>query len=317
MPYKDPEARRAHSREASRRAYQARAEKPLGVCASISCEQPAESGYCPRCRASRTAAKAAFRLRQKLAGPQEGVCSSQDCNEAARPGLKTCDRCAERSRRWNISEAGRVIKLEHVRSYRERAFAHYGLLCLCCGESREACLTLDHIDGYKEGPRSGVVLYRHLVQQGFPETVRTLCMSCNFCLGHYGHCFHGSGLVQETRLRPRVKPVSPERDAYVKSYREKMKRQTFLAYGGVHCAKCGEAQFEFLTIDHIGGTGFAHRKEAAQAGTIHTLLRQQGYPPGYRVYCFNCNLEDAVLRKRARAEDSALTPPLDSATILA
>jgi hypothetical protein len=75
-----------------------------------------------------------------------------------------------------------------------------------------------------------------------------------------------------------------------------IKREAFAAYGGLRCACCGEDTFEFLTLDHVKGGGTAHR-EALQslhgyrvAGWRYIeLLKKKGFPPGYRVLCFNCN----------------------------
>jgi hypothetical protein len=61
-------------------------------------------------------------------------------------------------------------------------------------------------------------------------------------------------------------------------------------YGGEApaCACCGESVPGFLTIDHIGGGGNAHRREIGQSG-LYSWLKVHGYPEGYRVLCFNCN----------------------------
>ena len=87
--------------------------------------------------------------------------------------------------------------------------------------------------------------------------------------------------------------------AYYARNRERIRAQTATrnhglrkaaldAYGG-RCNCCGEARFEFLAIDHIGGGGLAHRKQINRA-TLSLWLKQQGYPDGFRVLCHNCNL---------------------------
>jgi hypothetical protein len=66
---------------------------------------------------------------------------------------------------------------------------HYGngrCQCVMCGESRLACLTLDHIDGggkqlRKNGERSGVNLCHDLKKKSYPKGYQTLCMNCQFC----------------------------------------------------------------------------------------------------------------------------------------
>jgi hypothetical protein len=56
--------------------------------------------------------------------------------------------------------------------------------------------------------------------------------------------------------------------------------------GTPSCACCGETALEFLAIDHMAGK----RLEPSHHGTkLFRWLRLQGYPPGYRVLCHNCN----------------------------
>lgn len=73
-------------------------------------------------------------------------------------------------------------------------------------------------------------------------------------------------------------------------FREEVKLAVLSHYskGNPRCGCCGETELDFLTIDHIEGGGNKHRK---QVGGIFTLwLKKQGYPNGYRVLCFNCNI---------------------------
>ena len=70
-----------------------------------------------------------------------------------------------------------------------------------------------------------------------------------------------------------------------------LKREVFSKYGGAHCACCPESHMEFLSVDHIDGNGAAHRRAAFghNSGNLYQLLKREGYPPGYRVLCMNCN----------------------------
>lgn len=54
------------------------------------------------------------------------------------------------------------------------------------------------------------------------------------------------------------------------------------------CACCREGRFEFLSIDHVDGGGSQHRREVGY-GRLYEWLRDNGYPPGFRVLCHNCN----------------------------
>lgn len=77
-----------------------------------------------------------------------------------------------------------------------------------------------------------------------------------------------------------------------KKERRTLKQSVIDAYGG-KCACCGINTHEFLTIDHVNGDGAAHRKEngisSGRSFKLYRLLTNQGFPPGFRVLCFNCN----------------------------
>jgi len=61
-------------------------------------------------------------------------------------------------------------------------------------------------------------------------------------------------------------------------------------YGGnpPKCACCGEKEIKFLTIDHIGNDGNKHRKEL-KTRSIVRWIRNNNYPKGFQVLCWNCN----------------------------
>lgn len=65
------------------------------------------------------------------------------------------------------------------------------------------------------------------------------------------------------------------------------------AYGNA-CSCCGEKRYEFLAIDHIDGSGGAHRRALfgrnAGGAAFYRWLRVNGYPAGFRVLCHNCNM---------------------------
>jgi len=62
------------------------------------------------------------------------------------------------------------------------------------------------------------------------------------------------------------------------------------AYGG-KCACCGETRKEFLSIDHIDGNGNKQKKEIGvrTSQEFYCWLKQNNYPEGFQVLCFNCN----------------------------
>lgn len=74
-----------------------------------------------------------------------------------------------------------------------------------------------------------------------------------------------------------------------KSYHRRLRQQCIDAYGG-QCECCGTTQTAFLAIDHINGRGAAHRREIGGSGrNLYAWLKREGFPPGFRVLCHNCN----------------------------
>lgn len=73
-------------------------------------------------------------------------------------------------------------------------------------------------------------------------------------------------------------------------YRQRVKTKVFAHYGTI-CACCGTKYPEFLTIDHVGGGGNKHRKEAGvgAGSTFYAWLIRNNFPEGYRTLCYNCN----------------------------
>jgi hypothetical protein len=64
------------------------------------------------------------------------------------------------------------------------------------------------------------------------------------------------------------------------------------------CTCCGEAEQDFLTIDHVHGGGSRERRKLfghSQAGghRFYRWLIRNGFPSGYSVLCTNCNLSKA------------------------
>jgi hypothetical protein len=74
--------------------------------------------------------------------------------------------------------------------------------------------------------------------------------------------------------------------------RSKMLKALVLGkYGGAVCACCGETGMTFLTLDHVNNNGSSHRKRIGGGGALlYGWLRKKGYPPGYQVLCYNCNI---------------------------
>lgn len=69
----------------------------------------------------------------------------------------------------------------------------------------------------------------------------------------------------------------------------------FEHYGGLKCVCCNEAEFSFLSLDHIDGQGNQSRTELLGSRyrgghELYRALRLNGYPPGFQVLCMNCQV---------------------------
>jgi len=74
-----------------------------------------------------------------------------------------------------------------------------------------------------------------------------------------------------------------------KRRRTELKLAVIKGYGGA-CTCCGETNPIFLTIDHVNGDGAQDRRKGLKAGKLAVKLIQQGFPSGYQILCWNCNL---------------------------
>lgn len=132
------------------------------------------------------------------------------------------------------------------------------------------------------------------------------------------------GLWHE-RKRPTKTPLCSACQRNVKSRRQKQSRaalrsEVLQAYGG-KCQCCGQDEEGFLSIEHMGhrGIGNKHRREVGGGGNrTYNDLKKRGFPKGYTVLCYSCNLAKNILgecphvTKRRRREtlaalDAALT----------
>lgn len=71
-------------------------------------------------------------------------------------------------------------------------------------------------------------------------------------------------------------------------------RQKCLDAYGRMCACCGEDNDRFLTIDHVDNNGHEMRKEHLTGNTFYRWLIRNGFPDGFQILCFNCNIGRAL-----------------------
>lgn len=66
------------------------------------------------------------------------------------------------------------------------------------------------------------------------------------------------------------------------------KKEALQVYGTA-CQCCGESRFEFLTFDHINGVGAVPGSDNRSGAGLVRWLKKNGFPPGFRTLCMNCN----------------------------
>lgn len=73
-----------------------------------------------------------------------------------------------------------------------------------------------------------------------------------------------------------------------KAHRQRLRDAALAAYGD-KCACCGVTERAFLTIDHVNRDGAVHRQSIGNI-TINLWLARHGYPDGFQILCWNCNM---------------------------
>lgn len=81
-----------------------------------------------------------------------------------------------------------------------------------------------------------------------------------------------------------------QRQADMRGYRLRLKKQVIAGYGGA-CTCCGETEILFLTVEHLNSDGKAHRELLGVSGgpVLHRDIIARGFPDDLTVLCFNCN----------------------------
>jgi hypothetical protein len=130
-------------------------------------------------------------------------------------------------------------------------------------------------------------------------------------------CFRSKHAAKEKRRRAE-KPeryrelkrkwyaANPEKaKAHAQGTHRRLKDQVFEAYGGYKCVCCGEVEPSMLNIDHVENDGNEHRRKLGlskrrleeglpptnpASATMYHWLRANGFPPGFQVLCYNCNI---------------------------
>ena len=157
--------------------------KRKGLCCI--CDNPVAMGQTSRCLECIEKNKQDARERRERHAAN-GLCVRGDGNPI-QEGYRLCTPC--------IAAQGLKQKQEYI-DLKHQIVIGYGGQCLCCGETIEMFLTLDHKfnDGARERKPSNyniLQLYRRIIREQFPPQYQLMCWNCN--CGRYrngGICPH-------------------------------------------------------------------------------------------------------------------------------
>lgn len=241
------------------------AHREAGLC--IHCDKPALPAppghkramlsYCEDHRKSHAVSAAKMVKKNVVAG----LCHNAGCSNTPAPGNNHCDNCNKKS-------ADRTQK-------RRQAAVAAGK-CSYCDKPHLPGITRceDHNEQLK---KSNDALAKHRVRRGIcgrcgkRPVVGDGYRRCQVCIDE--------GVQRHAALKLRVMD----------------------AYGGARCVGCGDTEVALLNIDHINGGGYAHAlklgngNHAKGRSMMYRHLRDEGFPPGFRVLCIKCNIR--ALRK--------------------
>ena len=168
--------------------------------------------------------------------------------------------------------------------------------CVCCHETFETFLTLDHVnnDGAEDRKKrgSGSKLYNYLNKKNYPVGFQVLCFNCNF--GRWRlKC--NAGDLQGILLGDKIYEITDV--SYYAGLRRRLRHDALVAYAGEqpHCDCCGETFTPFLTFDHKSNDGSEKRKKHGSGLQFYRWLRDNNYPRYIRVLCYNCNTGRSIL----------------------
>lgn len=184
---------------------------------------------------------------------------------------------------YRAEHADRIkyIKTKYSIELRTEAMLRYSagtMSCAFCSDSTFEHLCLDHInnDGcrHRESVKKvcGKSVYLWVKMNNYPPIFQVLCYNCNFLKS-----------LKNTELPTKTK-----------RYNVRIKYAVMSHYSGggePSCAICSNTDLRVLTIDHINGGGRKHVTSLGMKGgtRFYRHLRDNGYPEGLRILCFNCN----------------------------
>ena len=85
--------------------------------------------------------------------------------------------------RPEVREHNRLWNRETSLKMKKEVYDYYGRICVCCGETNELFLTVDHINNDGNQQRRKIATGRHfyawIIKNNFPSNLQILCYNCN------------------------------------------------------------------------------------------------------------------------------------------
>jgi len=209
-----------------------------------------------------------------------------------------CGDCeVERKERWYAkhSEYAKQRSRQILATVKLETMAAYcgGIpKCALCDEDDIDYLCLDHEngDGAQHRRTANVAkgrIYSWCKKNNFPSGLRVLCHNCN---------------MREWR---RMHGLGKSRSA-MKNRRLKLQTLKHYGNGTADCSICGESDIDVLALDHVDGGGAKDRSNRGVSSgyPFYRRLRQERFPPGFRVLCCSCNMKESFKKLRTMDDPS-------------
>jgi hypothetical protein len=127
-----------------------------------------------------------------------------NCDKCGTPRLtyskcKPCKTEYNKTYYQNKAEELKEKANQRHKKLRLRVLETYGNKCVCCGETTNEFLAIDHVKGNGNAHRremkengGGHYIMHWIIKHNFPKDFQILCHNCNMSKGFYGYCPHSA-----------------------------------------------------------------------------------------------------------------------------
>ena len=87
-------------------------------------------------------------------------------------------------------------------------------------------------------------------------------------------------------------------DSKERYQKNKLSCLDFYSSGKIKCKRCEENEIAFMTIDHIKPRKEHGHSRKTSSSTLYRILVRDGFPSGFQVLCYNCNMIKEFERRK-------------------